>query len=68
MTLMPIMPRPNRARLTRSVRDTLGELVRLLSVVVISGRAQKVFDGGLGCIRCVTWDITDRLASRRTGT
>lgn len=38
-TLIPIMPRPTQAKLTRSVKDRLGELVHLLPIVIISGRA-----------------------------
>ena len=37
-TLTPIVPRPNRARLSRPVRKTLRKLVCQLPVVVISGR------------------------------
>lgn len=40
-TLTPIVSRPQQARLSRPVRDTLGELVRFLPIVVISGRAPK---------------------------
>ncbi len=40
-TLTPIVPHPNRARLSRSVRETLWKLVGLLPVVVISGRAPE---------------------------
>jgi trehalose-phosphatase len=37
-TLAPIVPRPNEARLSRSVRETLRKLAGQLPVVVISGR------------------------------
>jgi len=37
-TLSPIVPHPNRARLNRTVRETLRKLVGLLPVVIISGR------------------------------
>jgi trehalose-phosphatase len=40
-TLTPIVSSPNRARLSRPVRETLRKLVGLLSVEVISGRAPK---------------------------
>jgi trehalose-phosphatase len=40
-TLTPIVSSPNRARLSRPVRETLRKLVGLLPVVVISGRAPK---------------------------
>jgi trehalose-phosphatase len=40
-TLTPIVSRPNQARLSRAVRETLRKLVDLLPVVVISGRAPK---------------------------
>ena len=37
-TLAPIVPHPNQARLSRSVRKTLRKLIRRVPVVVISGR------------------------------
>ncbi len=37
-TLSPIVPHPDRARLNRTVRETLRKLVGLLPVVIISGR------------------------------
>lgn len=40
-TLTPIVPCPNRVRLSRSVRETLWKLVGLLPVVVISGRTPE---------------------------
>src|SRR6185503_5778774 len=40
-TLTPIVSSPNRARLSRPVREMLRKLVGLLPVVVISGRAPK---------------------------
>ena len=40
-TLTPIVPRPNRARLSRPMRETLRKLAGLLPVVVISGRAPE---------------------------
>ena len=40
-TLTPIVSRPNRARLSRTARETLRKLVGLLPVGVISGRAPK---------------------------
>ena len=40
-TLTPIVSRPNRARLNRTVRETLRKLVGLLPVVIISGRVPK---------------------------
>lgn len=40
-TLTPIVPHPNLTKLSRPVRETLRKLVRLLPVVVISGRAPK---------------------------
>jgi trehalose 6-phosphate phosphatase len=40
-TLTPIVPCPNRARLSRSMRETLWRLVGLLPVVVISGRTPE---------------------------
>ena len=40
-TLTPIVARPNLARLSRPVRETLRKLVGLLPVVVISGRAPR---------------------------
>ncbi|MGH7218870.1 MAG: trehalose-phosphatase, partial [Nitrospiraceae bacterium] len=40
-TLSPIASRPNLARLSRPMRETLRKLVSLLPVVVISGRAPK---------------------------
>ena len=73
-TLSPIASHPNRARLGRPVRDTLGKLVRLLPIVVISGRAPKdlrrrvglqkvryVGHHGFSCLeagREVTWMVT----------
>ncbi|HSF66412.1 MAG TPA: trehalose-phosphatase [Nitrospiraceae bacterium] len=40
-TLAPIVPHPNRARLSRPVRETLRKLSGLLPVVIISGRTPK---------------------------
>jgi trehalose-phosphatase len=40
-TLSPITSHPSRARLSRPVRDTLWKLVRLLPIVIISGRAPE---------------------------
>ena len=40
-TLTPIVSRPNRVRLNRTVRGTLQKLVGLLPVVIISGRVPK---------------------------
>ena len=40
-TLTPIVSCPSRARLSRSVRETLWKLVGLLPVVVISGRTPE---------------------------
>lgn len=40
-TLTPIVARPNQARLSRPVRETLWKLAGLLPVVVISGRAPE---------------------------
>jgi trehalose-phosphatase len=73
-TLSPIASRPNQARLRRSVRDTLWELVRLFPIVVISGRAPKdlrqrvglqkvcyVGHHGLSCLEAggdVAWLVT----------
>ena len=73
-TLSPIASHPNQARLSQSVRDTLRELVRLLPIVVISGRAPKdlrqrvglhkvcyVGHHGLSCLEAggdVTWLVT----------
>jgi len=73
-TLTPIVSRPNRARLSRPVRETLRKLVGLLPVVVISGRAPKdlrqrvglqkvcyVGHHGLSCLETdgnVTWLTT----------
>jgi len=73
-TLSPIVPHPDRARLNRTVRETLRKLVGLLPVVVISGRAPKdlrrrvglqkvcyVGHHGLSCLEAggdVTWLTT----------
>ena len=73
-TLTPIVSSPNRARLSRPVRETLRKLVGLLPVVVISGRAPKdlrrrvglqkvcyVGHHGLSCLEAdgdVTWLTT----------
>src|SRR5438445_8822584 len=70
-TLTPIVARPNLARLSRPVRETLRKLVGLLPVVVISGRAPRdlrrrvglqevcyVGHPGLSCLEAgwgVTW-------------
>jgi trehalose 6-phosphate phosphatase len=70
-TLAPIVSSPNRARLSRPVRETLRKLVGLLPIVVISGRAPKdlrrrvglqkvcyVGHHGLSCLEAggdVTW-------------
>jgi trehalose-phosphatase len=70
-TLTPIVARPNLARLSRPVRETLRKLVGLLPVVVISGRAPRdlrrrvglqevcyVGHHGLSCLEAggdVTW-------------
>jgi trehalose-phosphatase len=40
-TLTPTVSSPNRARLSRPVRETLRKLVGLMPVVVLSRRAQK---------------------------
>jgi len=40
-TLSPIASYPDKARLSQAVRDTLWKLVRLLPIVVISGRAPR---------------------------
>jgi trehalose 6-phosphate phosphatase len=47
-TLAPIVASPNRARLSRPVRETLRKLAGLLPVVVISGRIQKVLRRRVG--------------------
>jgi trehalose-phosphatase len=73
-TLSPIVSRPNRARLSRPMKETLRKLVGLLPVVVISGRAPKdlrrrvglqkvcyVGHHGLSCLETdgnVTWFTT----------
>jgi hypothetical protein len=73
-TLTPIVARPNLARLSRPVRETLRKLVGLLPVVVISGRAPRdlrrrvglqevcyVGHHGLSCLEAggdVTWLTT----------
>lgn len=73
-TLTPIVSRPNRARLSRPMRETLQRLAGRLPVIVISGRAPKdlrrrvgvqdvcyVGHHGLSCLeadRDVTWLTT----------
>jgi len=53
-TLPPIVPCPNRARLSRSVRETLWKLIGLLPVVAISGRIPEDLRRRVG-LRKVCW-------------
>ena len=67
-TLRTIVSRPDRARLSRPVKDTLRKLVRLLPVVVISGRAPKDLRRRVGLHKVCYVGHHGFPASKRAGT